>query len=406
MLDLKNLNLAQALAAQQGQSVGIKAQSLVQALGGASSSAAQLLTGLGSGTPAGEGGAAKFDSRSGARVDKVLKRSDTDEEIERLEKRKKLIALTKELRGEEQSMALERQGMPSSASGTKSATLPTGLTIAGGTAAAPADKCDTMKAARVLPANLFTGPPAEQKTLLQAAAGSRGSGSEAATTPEKAVQSDQLSQAALHEEQEIARLKRELAENQARMEGIEAKSAALAAEQEKIAAHRHREQEEALAEAAHRLREQEEEAKLAKRRGEEEAEAERKLQEARARAEAARRQAGWLRISSGQSTEVKAEAEQRDEDWDAEHKEKQQSQLTEELQHQVRRLNNEMTALWAQSHRSKEMQEEQQIAEAYRYREHKEEQAHRYREQEEMQAHRYREQEEQRAQLASELAAL
>ena len=141
VLDLKNLNLAQALAAQQGQS-------LVQALGGASSSAAQLLTGLGSGTPAGEGGAARFDSRSGARVDKVLKRSDTDEEIERLEKRKKLIALTKELRGEEQSMALQHQAMPSSASGTEGKALPAGLTIAGGTAAAPADKRDTMKAAR------------------------------------------------------------------------------------------------------------------------------------------------------------------------------------------------------------------------------------------------------------------
>ena len=247
----------------------------------------------------------------------------------------------------------------------------------------------------MLPANLCTGPPAEQKTLLQAAAGSRGSGSEAAATPEKAVQSDQLSQAVLHEEQEIARLKRELEENQARMKGIEAKSAALAAEQEKIAAHRHREQDEALAEAASRLREQEEEAKLVKRRGEEEAEAERKLQELRERAEAARRQAAWLRISSGRSTEDKAEAEQRDKDGDAEHKEEQQSWLTEELQHQVRRLNNEMTAWWAQSHRSKEMQEEQQMAEA-----------HRYQEQEEMQAHRYREQEEQRAQLAAELAAL
>jgi len=85
------------------------------------------------GVPGCSPGASRWDSRAGARPpsgERVLRRSETDDEIVRLEKRKRMLTLTKEVRQEEQAMVIAMDaGRPTE---NKNIALPPGLTLATG----------------------------------------------------------------------------------------------------------------------------------------------------------------------------------------------------------------------------------------------------------------------------------
>ena len=213
----KQMHLAQALA-HQAAGAPSKQQALVHAL--SLQSSAQSLTGLGSGAQALAPRGPKWDSRSGGRPptnnDRALRRSDTEEEINRLERRKKLMALTKEVRGEEQTMALEgTAAKPTELTGIGSGTLPAGLTIGAGKAA-------TLRGVGDKAPNLPPGFYADQPALLAGAAGT------GRATSDGAAVGGQLEQAAMNKKRQIAQLQAQLAENEARMATVSSHEAEVA----------------------------------------------------------------------------------------------------------------------------------------------------------------------------------
>jgi hypothetical protein len=147
--------------------------------------------------------APKWDSRSGSRQpasERVLQRSDTDKEIDRLKKRKELLALMKDVRGEEQEMAINSSAPATRITDIGKGALPTGLTIA---TPAVLRGIAGQQPTRDLPPAFYTAQPA----LLAAVAGSAGGALTEA--PERSGEAVQLAQTVEALKRQIAVIKHE-----------------------------------------------------------------------------------------------------------------------------------------------------------------------------------------------------